>query len=77
MVSRVGMGGTPLTRPSLDDVVAVVNRAIDLGVNFIDTANGYSTSEERIGIAIEDRRDAVILATKTAAGDRETARKHL
>ena len=77
MASRVGMGGIPLTRPSLDEVVAVVNRALDLGVNFIDTANGYSTSEERIGIAIEDRRDEVILATKTGAGDRETAREHL
>jgi len=77
MVSRVGIGGIPLTRPPLDEVVAIVNRALDLGVNFIDTANGYSTSEERIGIAIEGRRDEVILATKSAAGDRETAKEHL
>jgi len=77
MVSRVGIGGIPLTRPTVDEVVNLVNRALDLGVNFIDTANGYSTSEERIGLAIEGRRDDVILATKSGAGDRETARKHL
>jgi predicted aldo/keto reductase-like oxidoreductase len=77
MISRVGIGGIPLTRPPLDEVVKLVNRALDLGVNFIDTANGYSTSEERIGLAIEGRRDEVILATKSGAGDRETARKHL
>lgn len=59
-VSRVGIGGIPLTRPSLEEVVTLVNRALDLGVNFIDTANGYSTSEERIGLAIEDRREDVI-----------------
>ena len=77
MVSRVGIGGIPLTRLTVDEVVTLVNRALDLGVNFIDTANGYSTSEERIGLAIEGRRDDVILATKSGAGDRETAQKHL
>ena len=77
MVSRVGMGGIPLTRPPLDEVITVINRALDLGVNFIDTANGYSTSEERIGIALEGRREQVILTTKTGAGDKETAREHL
>jgi predicted aldo/keto reductase-like oxidoreductase len=76
-VSRVGMGGIPLTRPPLDEMIVMVNRALDLGVNFIDTAIGYSTSEERIGMAIEGRREEVILATKTWANDRELALEHL
>lgn len=53
MVSKVGMGGIPITRPPLDEAIEIVNHALDLGVNFIDTAIGYSTSEERIGEAIE------------------------
>jgi predicted aldo/keto reductase-like oxidoreductase len=63
-VSRVGMGGIPLTRPSEEDAIRVVQQALDLGVNFIDTAIGYGISEERIGKAIAGRRDQVILATK-------------
>ncbi|MCW4051338.1 MAG: aldo/keto reductase [Candidatus Bathyarchaeota archaeon] len=77
MVSRVGIGGIPITRPPLDEAIKIVNRALDLGVNFIDTANGYSTSEERIGEAIEGRREDIILTTKTGAGDKETAQEHL
>lgn len=77
MVSRVGMGGIPITRPPLDEAVKIVNRALDLGVNFIDTAIGYSTSEERSGKAIENRRNEVILTTKTGAEDKKTALEHL
>jgi len=64
MVSRVGMGGIPIQRPPFDEAVKIINRALDLEVNFIDTALGYGDSEERIGKAITDRRDEVILATK-------------
>lgn len=63
-VSRVGIGGIPLTRPTEKEAIAVVQRALDLGVNFIDTAFGYRTSEERIGKALANRRDRVVLATK-------------
>ncbi len=77
MVSRVGMGGIPITRTPLEDVPKVVGRALDLGVNLIDTAVGYSTSEERIGIGVAGRRDEVFLATKTPARDARTARDHL
>ncbi len=65
-VSRVGMGGIPLTRPTEAEAIKLVQRALDLGVNFIDTAFGYGAgmSEERIGKAIAGRRDQVIIATK-------------
>ena len=63
-VSRVGMGGIPIQRPPLDEAIRVIQRALDLGVNFIDTARGYRASEERIGKAVAGRRDQVILATK-------------
>jgi len=76
-VSRVGFGGIPIQRCSEDEAVHVVQRCLDLGVTFLDTANGYTTSEERIGQAIRGRRDQVVLATKTMARDRETAEAHL
>jgi predicted aldo/keto reductase-like oxidoreductase len=54
-----------------------VQRCVDLGINFIDTANGYTTSEERIGKALAGRRKEVIIATKTGARDKERATEHL
>jgi len=46
MVSRLGFGGIPIQRDTEEEAVAVVKRCLDLGINYIDTANGYSTSEE-------------------------------
>lgn len=77
MVSRVGFGGIPIQRLTEEAAVAVVKRCFELGINYFDTANGYSTSEERIGKAIKGRRKKVILATKTHAGDKEEIRKNL
>jgi aryl-alcohol dehydrogenase-like predicted oxidoreductase len=50
-----------------DDAVAIVNRAIDLGVNYIDTAAAYGRgiSQRYIGEVMATRRDEVFLATKT------------
>jgi aryl-alcohol dehydrogenase-like predicted oxidoreductase len=49
-----------------DEAVATIHRALDLGVNFLDTADVYGpfTNERLVGRAIADRRDTVILATK-------------
>jgi aryl-alcohol dehydrogenase-like predicted oxidoreductase len=55
IVSRVGIGGIPLTRPPEDEAIKVVKHALDLGVNFIDTARGYKDSEVRVGKAIAGR----------------------
>jgi predicted aldo/keto reductase-like oxidoreductase len=76
-VSRIGFGGIPIQRLSEAEAVSVVQRCLDLGVTFLDTANGYTTSEERIGLALTGRRQQVALATKTGARDRTTAWKHL
>lgn len=64
-VNSFGFGGIPIQRVSEDDAVAVVRRCYELGVNYFDTARGYTVSEERIGKALEDVRDDVILATKS------------
>src|SRR4051812_9923976 len=52
--------------PDHDDSVRIIHRALDAGVNFVDTADVYSAgeSEEIVGKAIKGRRDDVVLATK-------------
>lgn len=49
-----------------DESVRIIHRALDAGINFVDTADGYSDgeSEEIVGKALKDRRDDVVLATK-------------
>lgn len=79
MVSPICLGtmtfGTPVGEP---DASHLIHAAIDLGINFIDTANVYEgyarylgspggVAEEIVGKALRDRRDRVILATKVAA----------
>jgi aryl-alcohol dehydrogenase-like predicted oxidoreductase len=51
-----------------EESVAIINRAIDLGVNYIDTAAGYGNgvSETNIGLVMKNRRREVFLASKTA-----------
>jgi len=77
MVSRLGFGGIPIQRVSEDKAVAVVKRCLELGITFIDTANVYTTSEERIGKAISGRREGLILATKSTSRTREGVESHL
>jgi aryl-alcohol dehydrogenase-like predicted oxidoreductase len=52
--------------PDHDDCVRITHAALDQGINFVDTADMYSTgeSEEIVGKALEGRRDGVVLATK-------------
>jgi aryl-alcohol dehydrogenase-like predicted oxidoreductase len=47
-----------------DAVGPVVDRAIEAGINFFDTADSYLASEERLGQALKGRRDRVLIATK-------------
>ena len=49
---------------SENDAIGIVHRALDLGVNFLDTANIYGDSEIKVGKALRGRREGVVLATK-------------
>ncbi len=64
-VKTLGFGGIPIQRISEDEAVKVVRHCYDRGINYFDTARAYTVSEERIGKALEDVRDDVIIATKT------------
>ncbi len=52
--------------PDHDDSSRIIHKALDAGINFIDTADAYSKgeSEEIVGKALKDRRDSIVLATK-------------
>ena len=68
-VSLLGLGGqATLENPNRqDEAIEIINRAIDLGVNYIDTAPAYGggISETYIGEVMQYRRNEVFLATKT------------
>jgi predicted aldo/keto reductase-like oxidoreductase len=70
-VSIVGFGGIPIQRISKEESVEVVKRAEEMGINFIDTAKGYTVSEEYFGHALKGRRDKWIIATKSMARTKE------
>jgi aryl-alcohol dehydrogenase-like predicted oxidoreductase len=55
--------------PDHDDSARIIHRALDAGINFIDTADVYSAgeSEEIVGKALRGRRDSVVLATKAVS----------
>ena len=77
MVTRLGFGGIPIQRVSEEEAIAVVHKCLELGINYLDTANGYTTSEERIGKAIRGKREGLFLSTKSLARNREDIEKHL
>ena len=52
---------------SENDAIALVHRALDLGIDFLDTANIYGDSEIKVGKTLQGRREGVILATKFGA----------
>src|ERR671933_2978981 len=66
-VSVLGFGGASIGFSNSGrerEFVGLVQRALDLGINFFDTAPEYRRSEELIGEALRDRRAEVVLATK-------------
>jgi aryl-alcohol dehydrogenase-like predicted oxidoreductase len=70
VVTRTSFGALPLQRCDVDDAARILRRAFDAGINFFDTARGYSDSEEKIGRALSDVRDSIIIATKSGATTR-------
>ncbi|WIV53266.1 aldo/keto reductase [Amycolatopsis nalaikhensis] len=58
------MFATSFGNPDADDSARMLHKALDAGINFIDTADAYGDSEDVVGKALEGRRDDVVLATK-------------
>jgi predicted aldo/keto reductase-like oxidoreductase len=76
-VSPVGLGGIQFSKITRAETATIVHTAIDLGINFLETAHGYFDSEEKIGHALRGRRQGLVLASKNGARDRKTFTRRL
>jgi predicted aldo/keto reductase-like oxidoreductase len=63
-ISTIGFGAIKLSKISQKECHLLLNQALDLGINFIDTADCYGDSEEKIGNALRERRKEFYLSTK-------------
>jgi predicted aldo/keto reductase-like oxidoreductase len=77
MVERLGFGGIPIQRVDEDQAIETVLHVVEAGANFIDTARAYTTSEQRIGMALQKTRKKVIVASKSQEKTAEGIRQDL
>lgn len=76
-VTRSGFGALPIQRLTKEDAASLLRKAYDGGINFFDSANGYTDSEEKIGLGLSDVRQKIIIATKTGSSTPEKFWEHL
>ena len=77
MVTRTSFGVLPIQRTEKEEAARILRRAFDGGINFYDTARGYSNSEEKLGYALGGVRDQIHIATKSGATTRAGLLKDL
>ena len=70
-ISRMGFGGIPIQRIDREGTKVLMERLLEEGINYIDTARGYTVSEEFLGYALEGIRDRFVLATKSMSRTNE------
>ncbi len=70
-ISRMGFGGIPIQKTNAAAVRTLMEKMAACGVNYIDTARGYTVSEAYIGEALAGLRDRFVLATKSMARTKE------
>ena len=76
-ISRMGFGGIPIQKVDVPAVRTLMEAMREKGVNYIDTARGYTVSEQYIGEALEGMRDRFVLATKSMARTKEAMEKDI
>jgi aryl-alcohol dehydrogenase-like predicted oxidoreductase len=69
VINKDAFGALPLQRASKEEAARILGKALDAGINFIDTARAYTDSEEKIAAALAHRRSEFFIATKTMAKD--------
>lgn len=77
MVTATAMGCLPVQRCDEDYAVKLLQAAYEGGINYFDTANAYTDSEKKIGLALSNVRDKIIISTKSAAKDRDGVLSHI
>jgi aryl-alcohol dehydrogenase-like predicted oxidoreductase len=78
-VTVLGLGGEGILRTFGQEQAAVplINRAIDLGITYFESARAYSGSESYYGMALKERRREIFLASKSHEREEDGALKHL
>lgn len=78
-VTILGLGGEGVLRTfgQEKEAYALINRALDLGINYCESARAYSGSEEYYGKALKERRKDIFLTSKSHARDKKGALAHL
>ena len=76
-VTATSFGALPIQRITREEAVRLVRRAFDGGINYFDTANMYTDSEEKLGAALHDVRSQVVISTKSGGTDKKTAMAHI
>ena len=78
-VTILGLGGEGILRTNGFDreAYALINRAIDLGINYCESARAYDGSESYYGKALRERRNEIFLTSKSHARDKRGALAHL
>ena len=70
-ISRLGFGGIPIQKIDAEGTGLLMRQLMDAGVNYIDTARGYTVSESYLGQALEGIRSHFVIATKSMARTKE------
>jgi len=76
-ISHLGFGGIPIQRIDAQGTKKLICRLKDEGINYIDTARGYTVSEEYLGYALEGIREHFVLATKSMSRTKEGMEKDI
>ena len=77
VVNEVGLGGIPIQLVDQNVANKLIDQMEKEKMNFIDTARGYTVSEEMLGLALEGRRHKFILATKSMSRDYESMKRDI
>lgn len=76
-ISRLGLGGIPIQRADAAAAKTLIQAMAEEGINYIDTARGYTVSESYLGEALEGVRDKFVLATKSMARTKDAMAKDI
>lgn len=76
-ISRMGFGGIPIQRIDAAGTKKLMEMMAEKGINYIDSARGYTVSESFIGEGIEGMREKFVLATKSMSRTREAMAKDI
>ena len=76
-VTKPAMGCLPVQRCGVEEGAALLRAAYEGGIRYFDTANAYTDSEMKMGLALADVRDEIVISTKSAAMDKDGVLAHI